>query len=96
MKKQSLFEKIVYILMGGLFFFGYYLLMNEVFKIDPFKGMAIAFTIYFITAIPLFAKSGQFLSEKIKSIFAIPNIVMPLAYIFSPIIFIYTLFKKNN
>lgn len=95
MKKQSLFEKAVYVVIGAVFFAAYYFLMTEYFRINPFAGWSIGLSIYFGLAVITFPISGEVLSEKIDIIGINSNIIMPIAYIFAPIISIFILIKNK-
>lgn len=43
MSNQSWFEKIVYMVIGMVFFISYYFLMTEFFKVNPFAGGVYTF-----------------------------------------------------
>lgn len=94
MKKQSLFEKVVYLVIGAVFFAAYYFLMTEYLKINPFRGWFIGLSVYFVLAIITFPISGKVLSEKIDVIWLNSKIIMPIAYIFAPIISVFVLRKR--
>lgn len=95
MKKQSLFEKVIYMVIGAVFFVAYYFLMTEYFKINPFAGWFIGLSIYFGLAVITFPISGKVLSEKIDVIGINSKIIMPIAYIFAPIISVFAL-RENK
>lgn len=86
MKKQSLFEKIVYPVVGAVFFGGYTLLMTEVFKISPFRGFALVPTAYCFVAIFTFSRTGNLSSERVKDAALPANVFMPFAYLAGPIL----------
>lgn len=86
MKKQSLLEKIVYLVVGAVFFGGYTLLMTEVFKTSPFCGFALVPTAYCFVAIFTFSRTGNLGSERVKDGILPPNVVMPFAYLAGPIL----------
>ena len=86
MKKQSLFEKIVYLVVGAVFFGGYTLLMTEVFKISPFRGYALVPTAYCFVAIFTFPRAGNLVSERVKDGILPSQVVMPFAYLAGPIL----------
>lgn len=88
MKKQSLLEKIVYLVVGAVFFGGYTLLMTEVFKISPFRGFALVPTAYCFVAIFTFSRTGNLGSERVKDGILPPNVVMPFAYLAGPILLV--------
>lgn len=81
MERQGLLEKIVYVIVGIIFFTAYYLLITEYFNRAPFSSWLLVLSIYFILAIFAFPISGQFLSEKIDVPGINSLIIMPLAYI---------------
>lgn len=85
MKKQGLLEKLVYYIIGVVFFIAYYLLMTEMLHINPFNGVSIVLTIYFLIAIFTFPNAGDLLSNKTKDYIIGSKIIMPLAYIIGPI-----------
>lgn len=86
MKKQSLFEKIVYLVVGAVFFGGHTLLMTEVFKISPFRGYALVPTAYCFVAIFTFPRAGNLVSERVKDAILPSQVVMPFAYLAGPIL----------
>lgn len=94
MKKQGLLEKVVYYIVGVVFFIAYYLLMVEIFQINPFNGAAMVLTIYFLIAILTFPKAGDLLSNKTKDYIIGSKIIMPLAYILGPIMIVMSRFKN--
>lgn len=95
MKKQSLFEKTVYMVIGVVFFAAYYFLMREYFKVDPFAGWLIGLSAYFALAVIAFPISGEVLSEKIDVIGLNSRVIMPIAYILAPIISVSVLIKNK-
>lgn len=92
MNKQSMFEKLVYVVVGVIFFVGYYFLAKEVIKFDPFRSCGLIPTIYFGICILCFPVAGEIISQNIKNSLISSKLVMPLAYIFAPII---CFFKKK-
>ena len=86
MNKQSLLEKIVYPVVGAVFFGGYTLLMTEVFKISPFRGFVLVPTVYFFVAIFTFPRAGNPVSERVKDAVLPSKVVMPFAYLAGPIL----------
>lgn len=85
-QEQGLFEKIIYYIVGAIFFLGYYLLMTEVFTLNPFKGFPILLSVYFLIAVITFPKSGDILSRKVENYIVDSKVIMPLAYILGPIL----------
>ena len=81
MSNQSWFEKIVYMVI-------------EFFKVNPFAGGYILLSIYFGLAIIAFPISGKILSDKIDIIGINSKIILPVAYVFAPIIFAFSLKNK--
>ena len=68
--------------------------MTQVFKIDPFKGLALIPTIYFVISIFTMIKVYYIVNDKIgKNFFVTYKTVHIVPYIFGPIILIY---KKLN
>lgn len=88
MKKQSLLEKIVYPVVGAVFFGGYTLLMTEVFKISPFREFALVPTAYCFVAIFTFPRTGNLGSERVKDGILPSKVVMPFAYLAGPILLV--------
>ena len=88
MKKQSLLEKIVYLVVGAVFFGGYTLLMTEVFNISPFRGFALVPTAYCFVAIFTFSRAGNLVSERVKDAILPSQVVMPFAYLAGPILLV--------
>lgn len=90
MKKQSLTEILLYLITGLLPLIGYYLLMNEYFKISPFEGYYLIITIYLIICYLLYPIAGMKLSKTTsdkKSAHFIPAKTQLLfAFIFAPFI----------
>lgn len=97
MKKRSITEIILYLIVGLLPLMGYYFLMTEYFKINPFEGYYWIPTIYLIVCYFLFPISGMKLSEsivdKLSDRLLMPQTKMILAFLFAPFIVI---FKKNK
>lgn len=90
MKKQSLTEILLYLITGLLPLIGYYLLMNEYFKISPFEGYYLIITIYLVICYLLYPLSGRKLSEdivnKASDRWLMPQSKMLIAFIFAPFI----------
>lgn len=94
---MSPFFIILHLLIGGFFYFTYYILMTDYFKVDPFKFPYLLISIYFILATILSPyasiNASNWLENKpIVGFLATPTIVMPISYVFAPIIFIIGLF----
>lgn len=96
MEKQGNLEKTIYIAVGIFFFMTYFLLMKHYFEINPLSGMWNIVTFYFLLAIIIFPQSGAFLSEKWTSCWLTAKIVMPAAYVFAPIIFVWQYLSQKN
>lgn len=94
MKKKFDFYDFLVFIFGLVGFGGYYLLMTEVIKIDPFKGLTIIPTIYFSISVFTMVFVYDIVNDKIGDIFLLtPRTVHLVSYIFGPIILIY---KKLN
>ena len=93
MKKHSLTEILLYLITGLLPLVGYYLLMNEYFKINPFEGYYLIITIYLIICYLLYPVAGIKLSEhivnKVSDRLLMPQSKMLIAFIFAPFIVIF-------
>ncbi|MBD3948348.1 hypothetical protein I4Q36_05655 [Tuanshanicoccus lijuaniae] len=86
MSSQSLFEKIVYFVVGTIFFGFYYLLMTEYFVVFPFSGVYIVLSVYFLIAILTFPRAGELLSTQSKDYVVSAKLLMPIAYIIGPVL----------
>lgn len=93
-KKFDFYDFLVFIF--GLFgFAGYYLLMTEVIKIDPFKGLALIPTIYFIISVFTMVSVYGIVNDKIEKYFIVTlRTIHLVSYVFGPVIFIYEKIKK--
>jgi hypothetical protein len=97
MKKRNLLDIVLYFIVGFVFLIGYYLLMTEYFKINPFKGYYIIITSYILICSILFPFTGQLVSEifdknRFLDEFTIPQFQLTIAYIFAPFILLLSLF----
>ena len=94
-EKNSVLSTILYVCLGLLLFFGYYVLMDRVFHVDPLSMPYVILTIYFVYCVVRFPVSAHKLSimqseaEK-RSVFVrmsvIPQTVMLVAFLFAPFI----------
>ena len=93
-KKFDFYDFLVFIF--GLFgFVGYYLLVAEIIKIDPFKGLALIPTIYFIISVLTMVSVYGIVNDKIEKYFIVtPRTIHLVSYVFGPVIFIYEKIKK--
>ena len=95
MKKKFDFYDFLVFIFGLVGFGGYYLLMTEYFKVDPFKGLAIIPTIYFGISVFTMVFVYDIVNEKIgDNFFIIPQTVHLVSYVFGPIILIYEKIKN--
>lgn len=102
--KMSYFIIFLYLLVGSFFYFAYYILMTDYFKVNPFDFPYLILSFYFIFAVVLFPYSGNKVSSWLENkgninSFITSKISMPIAYIIAPLIFIFQLFKnidRNN
>lgn len=69
--------------------------MKEVLKINPWKGIGLILSIYFLPAIPLFPISGEYISTRFDGPGLNDKLLMPLAYVVAPIIFIIRKLMKS-
>lgn len=97
--KIDAFQIIMGLILGAFFYFGYYMLMTEYFKTNPFKWPYILISIYFALASTLFAYANNRLSawvenSEIKTVnfLLTPKTIGLIAYIFAPVIWIIELF----
>lgn len=94
MKKKFDFYSLLVFIFGILGFGGYYLLMTQFFKINPFKGLAIVPSIYFGISVFTMVFVYDIVNDKIGDIFFLTNKTVHLvSYIFGPIILIYEKLK---
>lgn len=97
MNKKFDFFDLLAILIGGFLFAAYYLLMSEFFKLDPFKGVFLILTIYFIISIFTMPYAYGKVYEKLsKNAFATSITYMSLSFLLGPIILIYSLINKKS
>ena len=92
-----MFDIILDLLIGGFLYFGYYIVMIEYFKANPFTWPYILISIYFVVATTLFPYANNRVSawvenSKVIDLLFIPQTSILIAYIFAPIIFIIELF----
>ena len=92
-KRMSSFFIILYLAIGSFFYFTYYILMTDYFKVNPFSFPYLILSVYFVFAIISFPYSGNKVSswlekKSVVGFFATPIISMPISYVLSPIIFI--------
>lgn len=95
--KITSFDIVMGLLIGAFFYFAYYVLATDFFKVDPFKFPYILISVYFAVATILFPYVSKRVSiwidgNKAMSFLSTSKIAMPLAYIFAPIIFVIDLF----
>lgn len=95
--KLTLSYIIIGLIIGMFFYFGYYVLMTDYFKVEPFKFPYILISIYFVIATVLFPYVSKRVSiwiegNKVINFISTSKIAMPFAYVFAPIIFIIDLF----
>lgn len=95
MKKKYDFYDFLVFIFGLVGFAFYYLLMTEVIKIDPFKGLALIPTIYFIISVFTMVSVYGIVNDKIEKYFIVDHRTIHLvSYVFGPVIFIYEKIKK--
>lgn len=95
MKKKFDFYDFLVFIFGLVGFAFYYLLMTEVIKIDPFKGLALMPTIYFIISVLTMVSVYGIVNDKIEKYFIVDHRTIHLvSYVFGPVIFIYEKIKK--
>lgn len=94
MKKKFDFYDFLVFIFGLVGFGGYYLVMTQFFKIDPFRGLAVIPTIYFGISVFTMVFVYDIVNEKIgDNIFLTYKTVHLVSYIFGPIILIYKKLK---
>lgn len=90
MSKQGIFEKILYYIVGLVPLLAYYFITKDFFKVNPFKGLALIFSLYFILSYILFPRSGKIFSERNENSrfwgIAGPKTNLLIAFIFGPFI----------
>lgn len=95
--KITSFDIVMGLLIGGFFYFAYYVLMTDYFEVEPFQFPYILISIYFVAATLLFPYVSKRVSVWIEGNKAIrlistSKIAMPFAYVFAPVIFVIDLF----
>lgn len=91
-QKRSLFEALVYLIIGLIYPVAYYLLMTVYFKMSPFQGwywlpttyLAICYVFYPVAT----RKFSEWSEDKEINWFVPVQTAMLLAYLFAPIIVI--------
>ncbi|MCI5642612.1 MAG: helix-turn-helix domain-containing protein [Peptoniphilus sp.] len=93
----SFFFYIVLCFLGIIFFAAYYLLMEEFLKLDPKDFPQIILTIYMIIGTIAFSQAYKFVAKKIENIdyMLFSKVVLPVVYIFAPIIVLYFIIKNK-
>lgn len=84
----------------GIFFYSvyYYLFMERLLGKDPSQMPYLILTVYMIVAVIAFPQAYKFVEEKIDGLEynLFSKVVLPLVYLFSPIIVFYYIIKKKN
>lgn len=84
----------------GVFFYSvyYYLFMERLFGKDPSQMPYLILTVYMIVAVISFPQANKDLGEKLDGLEynLFSKVVLPLVYLFSPIIVFYYIIKKKN
>ena len=88
---------IIMLLIGMFFYFGYYVLITDYFKLEAFQFPYILISIHFVIATVLFPYVSKRVSvwiegNKVISFLSTSKLAMPFTYVFAPIIFIIDLF----
>lgn len=99
--KMSSFIILLYLLIGAVFYFGYYVLMTDYFKVSPLDFPYLILSTYFVFATILFPYSGNKVSQYLENkttldLFVTSKMSMPFAYIVAPFIFIFGILNKNR
>lgn len=84
----------------GIFFYSvyYYLFMERLLEKDPSQMPYLILSIYMVIAVIAFPQAYKFVEEKIDGLEynLFSKVVLPLVYLFSPIIVFYYIIKKKN
>ena len=84
----------------GLFFFAayYYGLMDRLLDLNPKEMPYLILTIYMIVAVIAFPQAYKYVEEKIDGLEynLFSKVVLPIVYIFAPLIVFYYIIKKKN
>lgn len=84
----------------GFFFFAvyYFLIMERFLGLDPSQMPYLILTVYMIVAVISFPQANKDLGEKLDGLEynLFSKVVLPLVYLFSPIIVFYYIIKKKN
>lgn len=91
--KLDALDIVMGLLVGGFFYFAYYMLMTKYFKVEPFKMPYLLLSIYFVFATFLFPYVNNRMSawieeNKVLEFLLISKISTPFSYVFAPIIYI--------
>lgn len=100
-RKMSPFIIILCLLVGAFFYFGYYVVMTDYFKVNPLSFPYLILSIYFVFATIFFPYSGNKVSVWLENsptfdLFVVPVMSMPFAYIIAPFVFISGFFKTSK
>lgn len=84
----------------GIFFYSvyYYLFVERLLEKDPSQMPYLILSIYMVIAVIAFPQAYKFVEEKIDGLEynLFSKVVLPLVYLFSPIIVFYYIIKKKN
>lgn len=84
----------------GIFFYSvyYFLIMERFLGLDPRDMPYLILSIYMVIAVIAFPQAYKFVEEKIDGLEynLFSKVVLPLVYLFSPIIVFYYIIKKKN
>lgn len=95
----DIFVYIVLSILGFLFFASYYFLfMKEFLKVNPKEIPFLYFTVYMILAVFSFPQGYKDLEKKFENLDynLFSKVILPLIYIFSPIIVLYFILKNKD
>lgn len=95
-KEMGFFLNLLFVIIGGVFFVAYYLLMDEVFNL-PFRDLPwLILTFYMAVAVFAFPYAySRTKGLRNMDYFIFSRVMLPLIYLVSPIVLIISIIKSN-
>ena len=98
-KKESIFWSLLQGAIGFVFFLlYYYAIMQSILNLKPNEMPWVILSIYLAMAVIAFPQAIADLGNKLDNLnyYAFSRLILPLVYIFAPLIVVYYLFKKDS